>query len=215
VNSSFTKEKVMAAIELLKRQSIEKIAPQGELVRLAKECNSLLGYKVLSDRINLNQRNSSLRQALSNLEIQPFSPDSVAQYKATKLVEAQRGEIQKYGTALELANAFFDIRRFVARIQNWSNSTRFGRASKIACRCVAQNAIGWRWEILPLANYPNPIPEFVLRKAAQIQRAYPNGQLFVEHLTIDPDPFLIVRSEDGKEEFYVEVWNEPRFEAAF
>ena len=73
------------------------------------------------------------------------------------------------------------------------------------------------WEKTEIAKYPLPIPEFVLNKAIQIKKLLPEVRIYVEHLSEHPDPFLIVATKhetydfDG-ETFYVEVWEEPKFE---
>ena len=75
---------------------------------------------------------------------------------------------------------------------------------------------GWRtslgsWQKTELSQYDQPIPEFVLDKAVRIKEALPEVQFNVQHLS-DPkaDPFLIAIL--GKEVYYVDAWDEPRFE---
>jgi len=66
------------------------------------------------------------------------------------------------------------------------------------------------WCHNPLARYPRPIPEIALQKACEIKRALPAAEFMVMELNVHPDPFLMVRL--GTEEFYIEVWDEPKFE---
>jgi hypothetical protein len=75
---------------------------------------------------------------------------------------------------------------------------------------------GWRsalatWQKTDLASYDQPIPEFVLDKAVRIKEALPEVHFNVQHLD-DPkaDPFLV--AVVGKEVYYVDAWDEPRFE---
>lgn len=71
-----------------------------------------------------------------------------------------------------------------------------------------------RWDTTPIAEYKEKIPKFVLHKAVQIKEAIPDCELFVVGLIVETepfDPFLLVRR--GREEYYVEVWSEPNFEA--
>jgi hypothetical protein len=68
-----------------------------------------------------------------------------------------------------------------------------------------------RWRIRNMSNYDQPVPEFVLNKAVQIQEAMPEANLQIEQLGVeDPDPFLIASFDD--ERYYIEVWDEPAFE---
>ena len=70
-----------------------------------------------------------------------------------------------------------------------------------------------RWTPTPLASYTKPVPEFALRKALQIKKLVPDVQFAIEELNIskfDPDPFLIASA--GDELYYIEVWDEPKFE---
>lgn len=74
---------------------------------------------------------------------------------------------------------------------------------------------GWfsaaTWQHTKLAEYKQAIPEFVIRKAIQIKDALPEVEFVIHHMS-EPkaDPFLIAVL--GEEIYYVEVWDEPRFE---
>lgn len=67
------------------------------------------------------------------------------------------------------------------------------------------------WQHTAITAYVEPIPEFVLQKAVQIKEHCPEVQFFIHHLN-DPkaDPFLVAML--GDEVYYVEAWEEPRFE---
>jgi hypothetical protein len=73
------------------------------------------------------------------------------------------------------------------------------------------------WNLRPLAGYDQPVPEFVLEKALEVKRAFPNVTLEVDTLMlrtykeVPVDPFLVVSY--GRERYYIEVWDEPEFEA--
>ena len=73
------------------------------------------------------------------------------------------------------------------------------------------------WDKTAIDKYQQPIPEFVLNKAIQIKKAMPEVRIYVEHLSEHPDPFLVVATKHESydfdaEQFYVEVWAEPKFE---
>ena len=81
------------------------------------------------------------------------------------------------------------------------------------------------WRLHRFADLAAEVPKFVLRKAVDIKRALPDCFLYVDMLAVDP--FLIVsmvalpdsvyntrsRDLDPKQAAYVEVWDEPKFEA--
>lgn len=78
-----------------------------------------------------------------------------------------------------------------------------------------QWTVGWltaaSWSHTELRQYEQPIPEFVLDKALRIKERLPEVVFHIHHLN-EPkaDPFLIAHLE--KEIYYVEAWDEPRFE---
>lgn len=67
-----------------------------------------------------------------------------------------------------------------------------------------------RWERLCITEYAKPVPVHVLSKAIQIKQALPMTEFYVEEVRRMPDPFLIAVFE--KEQYYIEVWEEPTFE---
>lgn len=77
------------------------------------------------------------------------------------------------------------------------------------------------WKMIPLAKYDKPIPEFAIRKAVQVKEKCPTAEFFVDELSItrhqrriaNGDPFLVARVGKG-ERYWLEVWNEPEFEAS-
>jgi len=75
------------------------------------------------------------------------------------------------------------------------------------------------WHMVELKNYGSPIPEFVLNKAVQIAEKTPKAKFMIEDIQVrqetrtrNLDPFLVVTL--GGEEYYVEVWDEPKFETS-
>ena len=70
-----------------------------------------------------------------------------------------------------------------------------------------------KWQKTEIYRYQDEIPEFVLRKALQIKQRVPSVEFFIEHIGVRHDPFLIVRYKT--QEYYVEVWAEPKFESEF
>lgn len=67
------------------------------------------------------------------------------------------------------------------------------------------------WSKTELSNYSLPIPEFVIDKAIRIKEAVPSVTFHVQHLR-DPkaDPFLVAHL--NREIYYIDAWDEPKFE---
>lgn len=67
------------------------------------------------------------------------------------------------------------------------------------------------WTKTEISEYEHPIPEFVLSKAVKIKEELSDVQFIVQHMTNPKaDPFLVATC--GKEIYYIEAWDEPRFE---
>lgn len=78
------------------------------------------------------------------------------------------------------------------------------------------------WKTVHISRYEKPIPEFVLRKAVAVKEKLPKADIRVHELIEERlrfgvmnnrtlDPFLSV--EFNGEFYYIEVWDEPKFEA--
>jgi len=74
------------------------------------------------------------------------------------------------------------------------------------------------WSETEINKYRGIVPAHVLQKAIEIKRALPEVEIFVEHLSETPDPFLVAKmtGEDGyswnAHVYYIDVWDEPKFE---
>lgn len=88
------------------------------------------------------------------------------------------------------------------------------QVKKYMTKKVKDNGWGYsyRWNKIAISQYKRPIPEFVLHKAVQIKTRLPKCEINVHELVRrrSVDPFLSVTL--GKETYFVEVWNEPKFE---
>ena len=124
-----------------------------------------------------------LATVLKELEINPFSDSSVEKYKTEKVAELREE------------------------------------------RKSARKRTGWRaysekisWKTFNISAYKKTIPEFALRKAIQVKQACPAVEIMIDELIVkktqpirkDFDPFLVVKL--GEEKYYIEVWDEAKFE---
>lgn len=81
---------------------------------------------------------------------------------------------------------------------------QLAEASRLTAAKISEDFQSW--------SVGNPIPEFVLDKAIRIKERIPEVVFHVHYIN-EPkaDPFLIAQL--GKEIYYVEAWDEPRFES--
>lgn len=76
------------------------------------------------------------------------------------------------------------------------------------------------WSTYSLAGYEHPVPEFAMQTAVDLKDRFPATEFHIEQLTVTEkhhplalsDPFLVVELPD-KSLHYLEVWNEPEFDA--
>ena len=217
----------MANQELLEREPIAVDDCTRELnLELADEAARLLGYAKLKRTLAAGKLSGELARVLRRLDIQPFSRDSVERYKSEQ------------PDAVELVGApeFFKRHRKLGRILLWLIPV-WGLLSMIGI--AAGGLTSWQlviaslasilllvakgcefddrlaalfptWERVPLSEYPEDIPLYVLEKAVAIKKQLPGAQFYVEQRA--RDPFLIVKCDE--EEYYVDLWQEPRFDVS-
>lgn len=159
------------------RTKLAVCSVDAQVVTLAEEASTLLGYSALKEEVEGTADTSGpLRRALAKLDIQPLDMRAVKQYQFDLRREAE-------------------ARQFEEQLRTRGPENIFAYAS---------------WNDTKIERYREPIPEFVLNKAVQLKRECPEVTFTVEHLDENPDPFLIAKLKDEK--FYIEVWEEPRFE---
>jgi hypothetical protein len=157
------------------------------LSAIALKAESLLGYSGL--RRKLGVAPAALTQALEELEIEPFRADDVKKYKDTK------------------------ARAVEHRV--WREFLDAARVEGLAPGGLIGSFVHAHWRRLKLGKYRGQVPLFALSKAVEIKQQLPKAEFYVEELVVDKqyDPFLVVRC--GREEFYVDVWDERDFEREY
>jgi hypothetical protein len=153
---------------------------------LAEESLTVLGYSILKDTGNAAGL-SKLQQVLAEHEIEVLRAKQVDLYKAEQWERRQRelfDEHLKGGKEHLLDPAG----------KYWSSWPTTAA-----------------WTEVEISQYKEAIPLHVLDKAVQIKKALPDAEIIIEHLTESQDPFLVVKH--GGKKVYVDVWEEPRFEA--
>jgi len=173
--------------------------------RLARKASEILGYEELLQTVG----SGVLQHTLESLGIEVL--DKAAVYKYQK----------KFG--MPILNAKGTIRIGSSTVSGFLVDAKFKDDDtdlEVEGNQVRPGGRSWSardiWARTGIREYQqmveNPaIPEFALSLATQVKEELPEANVYVEHLVHQPDPFLVV-AMDG-EEFYLEVWEEPGFEA--
>lgn len=172
-----------------------------EQEKLARQAKQILGYSGLLSNIS----GGRLQAILENLEIEILDPKSVFDYQS-QFGSCVLSEMVTYlRLHTEDEEEEYDDEEEDEEPKKYKSSKRTFRVP------------GSSWVRSRIVDYVKAIPEFVINKAIQIKKALPQVEIFVEELQTDPDPFLVVTFETDsyKEEYYVEVWEEPKFEGRF
>src|SRR4029077_20033027 len=176
---------------------------------------------------------STLKGALEKLEIVPFTPESVAEYKQDKIEQMTRQLSHPQGEEIsrhdfdpweyaELNSLRNKVRSKAYLIRLWGRLwrkkkprslpsdppvVRFWRMPENQRLCVYL-----QWVKVSLEDALD-VPEFIWAKAREIASCLPEATFTVDQLQSERriyDPFLIVSYAD--ESYYIEVWDESRFE---
>jgi hypothetical protein len=165
-----------------------------DVATLAGDAEAILGYSVLRESLTEPTETPRLAAALASLGIEILNKQDVLNYMRERLCDR----------TLELLDEW--QKGNPAPVSSWGSGEYF---------------MGPSWAPTPIAKYKDKIPEFVVNKAVQIKRALPDVQIFIRHLTEDKDPFLEVTlgkadeynsERNGSERYFIEVWEEPKFE---
>ena len=154
----------------------------------------------------------TLSGVLEELDITPFTPESVAQYKRDKTA-AVMDEIQRWKGLQEITPPFFSVwESQMLNILRFHDRPGDGSVIKFFNDGVVRIVVHLRWEKQPLAEAVG-VPDYVKAKAAEIASHLPNATFEAEELRSSErvyDPFLVVSY--GDESYHVEVWDESEFE---
>jgi hypothetical protein len=191
-------------------------------LELAEEAARLLGYAKLKE-VAAQKGISRLSRVLKELDIQPFSRISVERYKAEEpdAAEVDVPEfLKRHRKLARILLWFVPVWVIVSGIGiagGWFISWKLGIASLAGVIVILMKgcefddrlaALFPMWERVPLAQYGEEVPVYVLHKAVDIKKQLPSAEFYVEQRA--KDPFLIVKC--GAEEHYIEVWREPGFD---
>ncbi|HEX8926463.1 MAG TPA: hypothetical protein VF786_11750 [Terriglobales bacterium] len=171
-----------------------------------------------------------LADALRELDILPFDPQSVVAYKQEKMEQVcarrTRGMVQftpepwdsfageVYMSAMELVKRngrkYGDRENTMLRFYTYQIPTYVPADSRVFLPPFAAMLV---WDLVEYPSVPTELPPHIDRKAKQISETVP-GAIFETETLRDHshqyDPFLVVRL--GDERYYIEVWDEHDFE---
>lgn len=160
-----------------------------DVAALAGDAEKLLGYSLLRQSLDEPTEMPELLKVLSDLCIEILNKPSVVLYMRQKLVD-----------------------RTIELMGEWE------KGEPDPLRSWASFS-GPSWASTEISKYKEPIPEFVINKAVQIKQVLPQVGVYIVHLTKDKDPFLKVTlgkqdewNDKAGEAYFVEVWEEPKFE---
>lgn len=175
-------------ISEIERERIVLPTSSSELCpNLADEALGVLGYNILKETGN-NAGLTKLQQVLAEHEIDVLRAAQVDIYKADQWERRQRELFEEHLREGKEYLLKADSRRYWS---SWATTAQ--------------------WTEVEINKYKEAVPLHVLNKAVQIKKALPDAEIIIEHLTEAKDPFLVVKHEGKK--VYVDVWEEPRFEA--
>lgn len=227
----------MKTLEYIKK---EKRAVKSEVLVLAEEAKRKLGYYKLAERVSSD---TPLLDALTKLEIIPYSASSVQKYKDSKRKTGWYSGTKEWMvrflgvTTLLIVSAVFMWKHVNTFSQNnisfWqgifialSIATSIAGVVMFVGTLIESDRIGrgnreiTTWVDFPLDNFTGDVPLHVISKAISIKDIVPEARFVVDCMVIQnerrertqpqPDPFLYVRFH--KEGYYIEVWDEEKYE---
>jgi hypothetical protein len=172
------------------------VGPALEL--LAESAKAVLGYDVLAKKMEsvaIVPETTCLRMTLQSLGIEILVERDVARYQKERLIE-QTTELMRKWMEDVAKHSMEEFRR--------------GGMNQFS---------GPDWRMVKISEYRQPVPEHILAKAVEVKEKMPECEIYIEHLSDHPDPFLVVGAAAAKyswykpdEHYYLAAWAEPKFE---
>ena len=214
------------------------VPPQRELPgNVPAEWAAVLGYKGLEET-GEDKLHRLVDEAFRSMAFAPLCPDAVARYRATKVP----GLPHFFATGLTVV-AFFVVTISLFAGLVWCvtsllfmENQGFGKLvawglfaggvltgmSLMAWKVLAPSpSINAEWRSFNLKGYEKPVPRWALQTAIETKAALESRGVACEFFVVelveseDCDPFLLVHARVGDcvESHYLEVWEEPGFDA--
>jgi len=208
---------------VLDESLVDYAASLGEFDR---EVSRSLEYTGLNDDAAKLQTQVAIQQTLIDLDLRPFTSASVSAYKQA----CERKSVKRWpdlaasAAGVVLAGGLIALPVLIVGALLAATTVAFYAAVVvcaailvcIACSVfVAYCGVDRYWRMHALCDYTQPVPEFVLQTALDIQKAHPDADFSIctlEENRVVVDPFLVLHGQ-GRD-YYLEVWNEPTFKQA-
>jgi len=212
---------------LLRKAAVVPVSDYDEgTAVLAEKSHKLLGYYELKyhlakekDRVSCG----NMVEVLNKMQVFPYDKASVKKYKKrTEFLFRFSGKAL-IGTIYDAIGLFCFASLILTAISCCWFSAGFWVATSAICTVVSFIVViatgdkvkdyKAKWKKIPIKDYDKLIPEFALQTAVDLKERIPSVSIYIEELIVNEvprDPFLVATDASGNE-FYLEVWNEPKF----
>ncbi|REJ91644.1 MAG: hypothetical protein DWQ34_14475 [Planctomycetota bacterium] len=218
------------SISILERETIANLEVDNDLFpgELPGQAQATLGYGRLLAEQAATRRRNALWRTLAELDVLPFTGSSVEAYKQACARRANRriaeAALATVGLSALVALVALPLLLFTA-LFGFANAAFYSALAFSAGTVIAVAAgvvesrysVEREWTMRELSDYAEPVPEFVLQTAVEVKQAHPDAEFHVctlEENRVVVDPFLVLRIQEGgaERDYYLEVWNESRFD---
>jgi hypothetical protein len=152
------------------------------------------------------------KKAPSLLEKVPLIDVTEAKDNARDKLLKDAQDVLGYGTGPLLTDVHVEVQEKLNELgYDFLNSEKVKEYQISKLPVKQEQYLHLHWSRVGISSYLLQIPDFALSKAVELKRCFPAAGFLVESFDANPDPFLIM--EYKGQLFYVEVWDEPKFEA--
>jgi len=171
--------------------------------------------------------------SLESIHTVPVTVEEVSLEDERKQLAMEAEAVLGYCGLRQKTGAPSTLRTLLARleIEVWNAAEVQAYKQQMCDHCrTAGKMFDPTWTVVPISDYTEPIPDFVIAKAIEIKKELPQTEFYVEYFR--EDPFLLVTTRKPKmgdlgrhgqfgakavnysdEVMYLDVWNEKSFEA--
>jgi hypothetical protein len=205
-------------LELMTLEDVASIPLAGEEAAVGEQLAEAVGYKRLKEKHD----GLKLKATLRELGVQPFTSESVERYKKQKVRESKRTWRHRFVQASSWVMGISLVGFLGSLITSLVTGVdlagwllfafpAIGVPAFISGGIVSEGTPNKSWFFQRIQNYREEIPLPIADRILAIKRGAPEVVFYIDHLTDDPDPFLVAAC--GDQTLYVGVWDEPSFTA--